>query len=66
MLAVRVNWIRFGIAALAAAAPALAQRDPLFKTEVLPVLEKNCVGCHGPAQNMAKLDLSSCFAEISW
>ena len=39
--------------------PAAAQRDPLFKTEILPVLEKNCVGCHGPSQKMAKLDLSS-------
>src|SRR5882672_6258960 len=44
---------------VAFAVPALAQRDPLFKTEILPVLEKNCVGCHGPQQKMAKLDLSS-------
>src|SRR6185436_20498612 len=43
----------------AIAVPAFAQRDPLFKTEILPVLEKNCVGCHGPQQKMAKLDLSS-------
>src|SRR5215475_4566258 len=48
-----------GIVACAIAAPAFAQRDPLFKTEILPVLEKNCVGCHGPQQKMAKLDLSS-------
>ena len=33
--------------------------DPLFKTEILPVLEKNCVQCHGPQHKMAKLDLSS-------
>src|SRR5215475_9269744 len=39
--------------------PAAAQRDPLFKTEILPVLEKHCVSCHGPNQKMAKLDLSS-------
>jgi hypothetical protein len=44
---------------VAIAVPAFAQRDPLFKTEILPVLEKNCVGCHGPQQKMAKLDLSS-------
>ena len=43
----------------AIAAPASAQRDPLFKTEILPVLEKNCVQCHGPQRKMAKLDLSN-------
>src|SRR5215472_18406812 len=48
-----------GIVAGAIAAPASAQRDPLFKSEILPVLEKNCVGCHGPQRKMAKLDLSS-------
>ena len=37
----------------------LAQRAPLFKSEVLPVLEKNCVSCHGPARKMAGLDLST-------
>src|SRR5216683_2896563 len=52
-------WVRLGIAVLAIAIPAAAQRDPLFKTEILPVLEKNCVKCHGPQQKMAKLDLSS-------
>jgi hypothetical protein len=55
----RDKWLRYGICAVVAAAPAFAQRDPLFKTEILPVLEKNCVSCHGPAQKMAKLDLSS-------
>jgi hypothetical protein len=59
MLSLRENWVRFAILAAAAALPAFAQRDPLFKTEILPVLEKNCVSCHGPAQKMAKLDLSS-------
>src|SRR5436309_6094994 len=53
------NWLRFVILMGAATLSALAQRDPLFKTEILPVLEKNCVACHGPAQKMAKLDLSS-------
>src|SRR5207247_3103111 len=38
---------------------ATAQRDPLFKTEILPVLEKSCVQCHGPQRKMAKLDLST-------
>src|ERR1041385_7084579 len=62
MLYSKANWVRsviFGTALLSLAIPALAQRDPLFKTEILPVLEKNCVGCHGPQQKMARLDLSS-------
>src|SRR3954454_3124997 len=59
MMGVRENWLRLGICAAVAASAAHAQRDPLFKTEILPVLEKNCVACHGPAQKMAKLDLSS-------
>src|SRR5437868_1551626 len=52
-------WRRAAIALAAFALPAAAQRDPLFKTEILPVLEKNCVKCHGPQQKMARLDLSS-------
>src|SRR5205807_5241213 len=52
-------WRRAAIALAAFALPAAAQRDPLFKTEILPVLEKSCVGCHGPQRKMAKLDLSS-------
>src|SRR6266550_1462416 len=56
---VRSAFLRIGIAVIAVAIPAVAQRDPLFKTEILPVLEKNCVGCHGPERKMAKLDLSS-------
>ena len=47
------------IVVAAIAFPLAAQRDPLFKTEILPVLEKNCVGCHGSERKMAKLDLSS-------
>src|SRR5215469_5866638 len=57
-LMTRSSWLRTG-AVLAIAIPASAQRDPLFKTEILPVLEKNCVSCHGEKQKMAKLDLSS-------
>jgi hypothetical protein len=41
------------------AVPAFSQRAPLFKSEIQPVLEKNCVGCHGLQQKMAGLDLSS-------
>ena len=47
------------IAVIAAAVPAWAQRAPLFKSEILPVFQKNCVSCHGPQQKMAGLDLSS-------
>src|SRR5215467_2977178 len=50
-------WMRLGIA-LAISVPALAQRAPLFKSEILPILEKNCVKCHGDQQKMASLDLS--------
>jgi cytochrome c553 len=39
--------------------PASAQRAPLFKSEILPVLEKNCVQCHGDQKKMAGLDLST-------
>jgi len=53
------QYVRIGCIVAAIAAPAIAQRDPLFKTEILPVLEKNCVGCHGPQRKMAKLDLST-------
>jgi hypothetical protein len=47
------------LALLLIALPALAQRAPQFKSEVQPVLEKNCVPCHNEKQKMAKLDLSS-------
>jgi len=53
------QYVRIGCIIAAIAAPAIAQRDPLFKTEILPVLEKNCVGCHGQQRKMAKLDLST-------
>ena len=54
-----MKFLRIAVVIIAVAAPASAQRDPLFKSEILPVLEKNCVGCHGPQRKMAKLDLSS-------
>ena len=47
------------LAMIGAAIPASAQRAPLFKSEILPVFQKNCVSCHGPQQKMAGLDLSS-------
>jgi hypothetical protein len=53
------SWVRFVIALSVIAIPATAQRAPLFKSEIMPVLEKNCVMCHGDKQKMAGLDLSS-------
>jgi hypothetical protein len=41
------------------ALPLTAQRAPLFKSEIQPVLQKNCVPCHGDSKKMAGLDLSS-------
>jgi len=56
---VRLSRLCLGIALVAIAGPAAAQRAPLFKSEIMPVLEKNCVMCHGDKQKMAGLDLSS-------
>jgi hypothetical protein len=56
------RYLRVAVAlpiALAIALPAAAQRAPLFKSEILPVLEKNCVSCHGQEKKMASLDLST-------
>jgi hypothetical protein len=52
-------WRVGAIGLILAAIPAFGQRAPLFKSEIEPVLEKNCVACHGPQQKMAGLDLSS-------
>jgi hypothetical protein len=56
---VRSSWLYLSLALVVAAVPAAAQRAPLFKSEIMPVLEKNCVMCHGEKQKMAGLDLSS-------
>ena len=48
-----------GLALTVTVPPVVAQRAPLFKSEILPVLEKNCVSCHSARQKMAGLDLSS-------
>ena len=54
-----MTFLRTAVVIAAVAIPAAAQRDPLFKTEILPVLEKSCVPCHNPTRKMAKLDLST-------
>jgi hypothetical protein len=62
-LSVRFLSRRFVGAALCIAStlsyPLSAQRAPLFKSEIQPVLEKNCVQCHNDSNRMAGLDLSS-------
>src|SRR6202162_1663629 len=55
----RLSWLRLSIALSVIAVPAAAQRAPIFKSEIMPVLEKNCVMCHSEKQKMAGLDLSS-------
>lgn len=30
---------------------------PLFETDVLPILTKNCMGCHGGLKQKGELDL---------
>ena len=32
---------------------------PVFEKDVQPILQSNCVGCHGPATKMKDLDLST-------
>src|SRR5580704_4706147 len=56
-----LRWLlpRAGMTLVLLTIPASAQRAPLFKSEVLPVLEKNCVKCHGDQKKMAGLDLST-------
>ena len=46
-------WLIFSVVSLC------AQRAPLFKDEILPVLEKSCTKCHGAQQKMGGLDLST-------
>src|SRR5262249_40112703 len=37
-----------------------APNSPIsFKSDVAPILEKNCLACHGPARQMSMLDLSN-------
>ena len=48
--------------ALLPAGVSLGAPDPpdlVFSKDVLPILEKNCFGCHGDGQKVSNLDLSS-------
>lgn len=54
------NCVAVGVAvSLVTCGSLLAQRAPLFKDEVLPILEKSCNKCHNPKQKMGGLDLST-------
>src|SRR5258708_32921762 len=44
--------LRFGLAFVLACVGAPAQRAPLFKDEILPILEKSCTQCHSARQKM--------------
>ncbi|MFN7919408.1 MAG: PSD1 and planctomycete cytochrome C domain-containing protein [Bryobacteraceae bacterium] len=50
---------RAAFVAVLSAGAVFAQRAPLFKDEVLPILEKNCNKCHNPKTKMGGLDLTS-------
>ncbi|MCH2366800.1 MAG: DUF1587 domain-containing protein [Planctomycetes bacterium] len=39
--------------------PSAARSDDVFKKDVLPVLRKNCFGCHGPEKQKGKLRLDT-------
>jgi hypothetical protein len=51
---------RLPILAAAVALVCSAQiAEELFASKILPVLERDCQGCHGPTQALSKLDLST-------
>ena len=51
--------VRSVLASVLIALPVAAQRAPLFRDEILPILERNCTKCHSPQQKMAGLDLTT-------
>jgi cytochrome c553 len=51
--------MRIPLFVLTLAASGLAQRQPLFRDEVQPILAAKCASCHNETQKMAQLDLSS-------
>lgn len=55
----RWKWISVSLLGAGLIPSAMGQRAPLFKSEIQPVLEKNCVACHSQLRKMAGLDLSS-------
>ncbi|MEO1997029.1 MAG: c-type cytochrome domain-containing protein, partial [Planctomycetaceae bacterium] len=42
---------------LAGLATAVRAEDPLLESDVLPILTKNCMGCHGGLRKQGGLDL---------
>ena len=58
----RSAWIRYCLVLAISALPLSAQfftRAPMWQHEVLPLLERNCISCHGGDQTMAELDLTT-------
>jgi hypothetical protein len=55
------------VALLSAQAPAAPSAQPTiaFATDIQPILEKNCMSCHGDAMQMSKFDLRSREAAMS-
>ena len=55
------------VALVSAQAPAnpAAQPTVTFATDIQPILEKNCLSCHGDAMQMSKFDLRSREAAMS-
>ena len=55
------------VALVSAQAPATPAAQPTvtFATDIQPILEKNCLSCHGDAMQMSKFDLRSREAAMS-
>ena len=55
-----------GASALLAAElpPAADKKDVTYVSDVKPIFDKNCVGCHGPEKQKAKLRLDSLAAAL--
>src|SRR5262245_6627857 len=60
-ISMSVRWRAGALAICFASVPLWpAPNSPVsFRSDVAPILEKNCVTCHGPAQQLSMLDLSS-------
>jgi mono/diheme cytochrome c family protein len=48
-----------GKAGSGALPPASSRKDVAFAKDVLPILQKSCVGCHGPEKSKGRIRLDS-------
>jgi mono/diheme cytochrome c family protein len=53
-----LHWSR-ALVGLIAASPLMAAGEPSYYREIVPVLQKNCIGCHQPAMKSSGLDLTT-------